>query len=161
MNVDNRLKICSAPGGVYRWENLQKKLDFFENFEFKFSASPFALRGGRWGLARDDSRNISPALVCLEVLSSSDPRRLSFGKVKWVCALTRCKFSELLKSGTKFAQSFYVLSPAVEGEMFTVLTRQPCGAAGQYHSAGSEYDFVASRKNPSFSHRLFHPVPSK
>ena len=39
----------------------------------------------------------------------------------------------------------------LEGEMFTVLTRQPCEQAGQYHSAGSEYDFVTSPKNPSFN----------
>ena len=32
MNVDNRLKICSAPGGVYRWKNLQEKLDFLEKY---------------------------------------------------------------------------------------------------------------------------------
>lgn len=58
VNVDNRLKICSAPGGVYRWENLQEKLDFFENFfNLKFQqVCPSFLHGGRWGLARDDSR---------------------------------------------------------------------------------------------------------
>lgn len=62
---------------------------------------------------RDDSRIQAQLWVCL---GSSrfirPPAGFPLEEVKWVCALTRCKFSELLKSGTKFAPSFYVLSPA-------------------------------------------------
>lgn len=84
-------------------------------FEFKFSTVPFFLFA--WGEVRagEDDSDISPALgLPGEVLGSSDPQKgFPLEKVKWVCALTRCKFSELLKSGTKFAPSHsYVLSPA-------------------------------------------------
>lgn len=80
MNVHNRWRICSAPGGVYRWENLQEKLDFLEIFlSLKFSKPvllPFLAWGvgGGWG---ELTLECKPSFgSVLEVLGSSVPRKV-------------------------------------------------------------------------------------